>query len=138
MNIDVILENNKRKASNSKLLKLFDCLEDKLAYNTKAEITFNLLFELKQQIRYYEEYFIFGKGDRCLTTIPVQAKKVNKILNLIKKSCSGLPRDLVEYYAPITNVDNVKELMLEDLQFLAGEQGFEIDEVFVGKKYKKA
>lgn len=61
-----------------------------------------------------------------------------EVLNLVKKSINGLPKKQREYYLPLTLIDNVKELMLEDVRHLSRSYCFEIDSDSVLKRFKKA
>lgn len=138
MNTDDILKKHKLKASESQLLGSFGDMETFLEYDPKTELVFDNMLVLKTALREYGEYFTFSCNNRALVTIPIQAKKVNKVLNVVKKAVLSLPRDLQATYQKLVDIDNVKELMLTDLNFLAGEYDFEVDEKSAGKKYKKA
>lgn len=138
MDTNSILKANKERSLKSKLFSTLSIVDNHLGYDPKADITFGLLLDLKREIENYKNYFIFSINDRCLTTVPTHAKKLNKVLNLVKKSINGLPKKQREHYFPLTLIDNVRELMLEDVKYLSNKYSFEMGDDSVLKRFKKA
>lgn len=108
-----------------------------MLYQDKADEVFKLMIELKNNVNQYRNSFILSLNENSLNTIPTQAKQINKTLNKIKSAAGGLPKKAKQYYESILTIDNVKEMMVEDIKYLANTHNFQYDEELVNKRFKK-